>query len=63
MSTYCSRCKKHTDNICPKKVIMSNKVIKEKSICGDSMASNKSFSDKIKHRSERDIIASQLLLN
>ena len=42
---------------------MSNKVIKGKSICGDSMASNKSFSDKIKHRSERDIIASQLLLN
>ena len=52
MLTYCSGCKKHTDNIWPKKlIIMTNKEIKEKSRCADCMA-NKSFSDKTKRKSE-----------
>ena len=58
MQTYCSGCKKHTDNICPKELIMmTNKEIKEKSRCADCMA-NKSFSNKIKHKSELKIILS-----
>ena len=59
MLTYRSCRKKHTDNTCPKELIMmTNKEIKGKSRCADCMA-NKSFSDKIKHKSELEIIASQ----
>ena len=46
MQIYCSRCKKFTDNACPKKlVIITNKKIKGKSRCADCMAI-RSFSDK-----------------
>ena len=46
MLTYCFRCKKHTDNIYPKKLIMvTNRGNKGKSRCANCMA-NKSFSDK-----------------
>ena len=59
MLTYRSGRKKHTDNTCPKELIMmTNKEIKGKSRCADCMA-NKSFSDKIKHKSELKIIVSQ----
>ena len=51
MQIYCSGCKKHTDNIYPKKLIMANKEIKENSRCADCMAI-KSFFYKIKHKSE-----------
>ena len=60
--TYCPGCKNHADNICLKKLIMANKEIKGKSRYADCMA-NKSFFDKIKHKSERDIVASQFLIN
>ena len=51
MQIYCSECKKHTDNVYPKKlVMMTNKVIKGTSKCADCMAI-KSFSDKLKHKS------------
>ena len=63
MLTYCSGCKKHTDNMCPKELIMmTNKEINRKSrrtIC----IANKLFSDKIKHKSELEITVSQFLLN
>ena len=46
MQTYCSGCKKHTDNMCQKikkkKKIMANKEIKEKWICDECIA-NKLF--------------------
>ena len=52
MLTYSSGCKKHTDNIYLKELIMTtNKKIKGKSGCADCMA-NKLFSDKIKHKIE-----------
>ena len=63
MQTYCSGCKKHTDSICPKKLIMmANKKIKRKSRCADCLA-NKHFSDTIKHKSELEIIVSQFLID
>ena len=62
MQTYCSVCIKHADNICPKElIIMANKEIKGKSRCAICMA-DKSFSDKIKHKSELEIIVSQFLM-
>ena len=63
MLTYCWGFKKHTDNIGRKKLIMiTNKVIKGKSRCAGCMA-NKSFSDKIKRKSELEIIVFQLLID
>ena len=55
MHTYFSGCKKYTDNICLKKLIMTNKELKGKSKCADCMT-NKSFFDKKKHKSELEII-------
>ena len=53
MQTYCSVCKKHTNNICPiKLVMMTSKKIKGKSRCADSLG-NKLFSGRIKHKSDR----------
>ena len=63
MLTYHSSCKRHTDNICPKELIMiTNREIKGKSRCAICMA-KKSFSDQIKHKSELEIIASQFFIN
>ena len=63
MSIYYSGCKKHTDTIYPKKLIMITiKEIEGKSRCADCMV-NKLFSDKIKRKSELDIIVSQFLIN
>ena len=58
MQIYCSECKKHTDNVYPKNlVMMTNKVIKGTSKCADCMAI-KSFSDKLKHKSQLEIFVS-----
>ena len=58
MQTYCSGCKSHTDNICPKGTNDDDKQkIKGKLRCADCMA-NKSFSDKVKHNSELEITVS-----
>ena len=63
MLTYSSGCKKHTDNIYLKELIMTtNKKIKGKSGCADCMANNL-FSDKIKHKIELEIIVSQFLID
>ena len=63
MLTYCSGCKKHTGNICPKKLfIMTSKKIKGKSRCADCIA-NKSFFDKIGDKRGLKITASQFLID
>ena len=63
MLTYCSGCKKRTDNICPKElIVMTNKEIKGKSRCADCMA-NKLFSDKIKRKSKLEVIVAQFLID
>ena len=38
MQTCCLSCKKHTDNIGSKKVMMTNKVIRQNSRCANYMA-------------------------
>ena len=43
--TYCPVCKKRTDNVCQKKLIMMTNVkIKEMSTCADCLANKSSFS-------------------
>ena len=63
MQTYCKHAnyKKHTDNICPKKLIIANKKIKGKSKCADCIT-NKSFHRK-KCKAEWNIIVSGFLIN
>ena len=56
MLTYCSRYKKHTDNACPKKLIMMMNVkAKRISRCADCLVS-KMFVDTIKHKDELKVI-------
>ena len=62
MQTYCLGCIKHTNNVCPKDLFMTNKKLKGKSRCANCMA-NKSFSDKIKHKSELEIVVSRFLID
>ena len=47
MQTYCLSCKKHTNNIVSKKVIMTNKVVIKKSICANCMSDKSRF---LKHK-------------
>ena len=63
MQTYCLGCIKHTNNVCPKDLfMMTNKKLKGKSRGANCMA-NKSFSDKIKHKSELEIVVSRFLID
>ena len=43
MQTYCLKCKKHTDNIDSKNVIMTNKVVREASKCANWVADKSRF--------------------
>ena len=59
---YCSKCKKHTDGVCPKKLVtMTNINIKGISRCADCLAI-KLFFDKIKGKYELETIVTQFLL-
>ena len=61
MLTYCFRCKKHTDNIYPKKLIMvTNRGNKGKSRCANCMANNR-FPIKIMAKWVRDSCVSILI--
>ena len=62
MQIYCSGSKTHTDNICQKNSCITNKKLTGKLICADCMAI-KLFSDKVKHKSELEIIVSQFLID
>ena len=53
MQAYCLSCKKHTDNIGSKKVIVTNKAIRQKSRCANCVAENSRF---LKHKSKKKII-------
>ena len=50
MQAYCLSCKKDTDNIGSKKVIVTNKVIRQKSRCANCVAENSRF---LKHKSKK----------
>ena len=43
MQNYCLSCKKHSNNIGSKKVIMTNKVIRERSRCANCMPDKSGF--------------------
>ena len=63
MLIYCLGFKKHTDKACPKKLIMmANIKVKGISRCVDCYA-NKSLFDKIKSKTELEIIVSQILID
>ena len=59
---YCSKCEKHTDGVCPKKlVLIKNISIKGTSSCAECLAI-KSFSDKMKDKDELETIVTYVLL-
>ena len=59
---YSSKCKKHTDGVCPNKVVMMTNInIKGTSRCADCLAI-KSFSDKITDKYELETMISKFLL-
>ena len=43
MQPYCLSCKKHIDNIGSKKVVMTNKVIRQTSRCANCVAKKSRF--------------------
>ena len=43
LRTYCLACRKHTNNIASRKVTMTNKVITEKSRCGECLSDKSRF--------------------
>ena len=43
MQTYCLGCRRHTANIGSKRLIMMNKVTRDKSRCGNCMADKSRF--------------------
>ena len=62
MLSYCSKCEKHTYNVCPKKLAMMTIIkIKGVSRCADCLAI-KSFFDKIKDKDELEVAVSQFLI-
>ena len=63
MQIYFSRCKKHNDNACPKKLVMlTNKKFKGKSRCADCMAIGLFF-DEINDKYELETTVSQFLID
>ena len=43
MQTYCLSCRKHTDNIGPRKVIIANKVVRQTWKCANCVAKKSRF--------------------
>ena len=43
LRTYCLSCREHTNNISSKKVTMTNKVIRDKSRCGECLSDKSRF--------------------
>ena len=41
--TYCLACRKHTNNIASRKVTMTNKVVRDKSRCGECLSNKSRF--------------------
>ena len=60
MKTFCLSCRKHADNIGSKKVIMTNKVIREKSKCANFVDKKSRF---LKQKSNEKVIQIKLVLN
>ena len=43
LRTYCLACRKHTNNIASKTVTMTNKVVRDKSRCGECLSDKSRF--------------------
>ena len=60
MQTYCLSCKKHTDNIGSRKVIMTNKVVRQASKCANCIAEKSKF---LKQKSNKKLVGIRLIIN
>ena len=43
LRTYCLVCRRHTNNIVPRKVTMTNNLIRDKSRCGECLSDKSRF--------------------
>ena len=43
LRTYCLACRKHTNKIASRKVTMTNKVVRDKSRCGECLSDKSRF--------------------
>ena len=59
MQTFYAGCKKQTDNVSSKKVIMRNKVIRDKSRCANCMSNKSRF---LKQKHNRKVVGIMLIL-
>ena len=59
---YCSRCKKHTDGVCLKKLVMMTNINIKRTSRSAKCLAIKSFSDKIAKKYELETIVIQYLL-
>ena len=59
MQTFYVGCKKQTDNVSLKKVIMRNKVIRDKSRCANCMSNKSRF---LKQKHNRKVVGIMLIL-
>ena len=55
LKTYCLACKKHTNNNAPRKLTMRNKVIRDKSRCGESLSDKSRF---MKQKHSKKVVSS-----
>ena len=60
MQTYCLSCRRQTGNIGSKKVIMTNKVVREKSRCANCMSDISRF---LKQKPNKKVVGIILILN
>ena len=60
MQTYCSSCKNHTHNIDPRKVVITNQVVRQTSKCTNCVAEKSGF---LKQKSNKKNGWSKLILN
>ena len=64
MKTCCLSCRKHPDNIGSKKVIRTNKVVREKSTCANCMVDKSRFLiQKSNKKSNKKLVKTKLTLN
>ena len=59
---YCSKFKKHTDGVCPNKLVMTTNINIKGTARGTECLAIKSFSDKITDKYELETIVTQFLL-
>ena len=60
MQAYCLSCRKHTDNVGPRKAKMKNEVVRKNSRCANYMADELKF---LKQKPNKKVVETRIILN